>query len=315
MARFPEADHSVVLPRSVRFVTVARRRTRRDYQPNVGPERQTTPRQRRRRRRRSLGTQLIVLLAFLFLTAAVAAAVYLQVARPEGSSIGMFGNDPSADESDAEDNPDGGSTTTEAPAGSSSTAATTTTFATTTSEIVTPSTGVPLEGTLQDGRVSLAGAVPDQATGDQFVAVIENFVGEGNVDEVFTIDGAAPVPNSFVLRVVDNILFAAGGETINAEFFPFLDQIVQFMEIDPNITLVIEGHTDSTGSDVENLALSQRRADAVEAYVASQGINEFRLEATGRGASDPVASEDTAAGRDQNRRIEFELVGVQIQQP
>jgi outer membrane protein OmpA-like peptidoglycan-associated protein len=286
---------------------MAKRRSRRGYQPNVGPERQTTPRQRRRRRRRSVGTQIVVFLAFLFLAAAVAAAVYVTIARPDGLAIGMFGNDPTDDDVVE-------STTTEVPDSTSSSAVTTTTFATTTSEFVTTSTGVPLEGILENGRVTLTGSVPDASVGDQFVAVIENFVGPGNVDQVFTVDNAAPVPNSFVLRVVDNILFAAGGETINAEFFPFLDQIVQFMEIDPNITLVIEGHTDSTGSEVENLALSQRRAEAVQAYVASQGINEFRLEATGRGASEPVADEGTPAGRDQNRRIEFELVGFQIQQ-
>ncbi len=296
---------------------MAKRGSRRDYQPNVGPERQTTPRQRRRRRRRSVGSQIAVFLAFLFLTAAVAAAVYVTIAGPDSMNVGMFGNDPT-DTDPADDDPTDDvaeSSTTSMPASSSSSAVTTTTFATTTSELVTSSTGVPLEGTLENGRVTLTGSVPDISVGDQFVAVIENFVGAGNVDQVFTIDDGAPVPNSFVLRVVDNILFAAGGETINAEFFPFLDQLVQFMDVVPNITLVIEGHTDSTGSEVENLALSQRRAESVKSYIAEQGINEFRLEANGRGASEPVASEDTAAGRDQNRRIEFELIGFQIQQP
>lgn len=308
----------MVLPRSDRFVVVARKRSKRGYQPNVGPERQTSSRQRRRRRRQPLGVQLIVLLAFLFLTAAVAAAVYFLIAKPDGVSIGMFGNEQSTvDESEVADGSDDDPvavTTTEA-TDSSTTEEPTTSLATTSTLSTPAATGVPLEGTLRDGRVSLTGAVPDLAIGDQFIALIEGFVGEGNVDQLFTLDLAAPVPNSFVLRVVDNILFAAGGDTINLEFFPFLDQIVEFMRIDPNITLIIEGHTDSTGSPVDNLALSQRRAEAVRTYVAEQGINEFRLEAKGRGSTEPVASEDTAEGRNQNRRIEFELVGFQIESP
>ena len=67
----------------------------------------------------------------------------------------------------------------------------------------------------------------------------------------------------------------------------------------------IEGHTDSTGSDDYNQALSQRRADAVAMALEGRGISADRIQAVGRGKSAPVAGNDTAAGRQQNRRVEI----------
>ncbi len=67
---------------------------------------------------------------------------------------------------------------------------------------------------------------------------------------------------------------------------------------------MIEGYTDSVGGNDYNLGLSQRRADSVKAYLTGQGIASMRLTSSGKGESDPIASNDSAAGRQQNRRVE-----------
>jgi outer membrane protein OmpA-like peptidoglycan-associated protein len=153
--------------------------------------------------------------------------------------------------------------------------------------------------------------VPSEESGASFVALFEAFVGAGNVTESFTVTPDTPEPTSFRINVTDKVLFGAGGEAISPEFFPLLDQIVSFLVADPNVTLIVEGHTDTEGSQVQNLALSQRRADAVRVYLEERGVNGFRLDARGRGDTEPVADNNTEVGRQQNRRIELLLVGIQ----
>src|SRR5579864_2268579 len=84
----------------------------------------------------------------------------------------------------------------------------------------------------------------------------------------------------------------------------------------PGLKLAVEGYTDSVGSDTFNLTLSQNRADTVRAYLVNQGLDPATITATGYGKSDPVASNDTPVGRQQNRRVEIiisgELIGTQI---
>ncbi len=70
----------------------------------------------------------------------------------------------------------------------------------------------------------------------------------------------------------------------------------------------IEGHTDSQGDDAFNLDLSQRRANSVRRYLVEQGITAERLEAVGYGETKPVDTNKTAAGRENNRRVEFTIL-------
>jgi len=80
----------------------------------------------------------------------------------------------------------------------------------------------------------------------------------------------------------------------------------------PGLKLQLEGHTDSVGGDDYNLKLSQNRADAVRDFLAEQGVPVASISAIGLGKSDPVASNDTAAGRQQNRRVELVVSGEAI---
>ena len=77
------------------------------------------------------------------------------------------------------------------------------------------------------------------------------------------------------------------------------------MKNDPTLKLLIEGHTDNSGDDAHNLALSRQRADAVVRALAGSGIDGARLQAAGRGAAKPLADNKDEAGRAKNRRVEL----------
>ena len=83
-----------------------------------------------------------------------------------------------------------------------------------------------------------------------------------------------------------------------------MNKLVTFLNNHPDRSVVIEGYTDSVGSEDFNQALSQRRADSVRSYLVRQGISSARLSASGLGESDPVAGNESATGRQQNRRVE-----------
>jgi outer membrane protein OmpA-like peptidoglycan-associated protein len=99
-------------------------------------------------------------------------------------------------------------------------------------------------------------------------------------------------------------LFSSGRAELQPGANGHLVKLVAFLNHYPTRTVVIEGYTDSIGNDDYNLGLSQRRAGAVRAYLIDQGVSSVRLTASGKGASDPVASNETASGRQQNRRVE-----------
>jgi OOP family OmpA-OmpF porin len=85
-------------------------------------------------------------------------------------------------------------------------------------------------------------------------------------------------------------------------------EVVSELSANPALTVRVEGHTDSVGADSYNQTLSQKRADSVKAYLVSKGIAASRIEAKGLGESAPVASNDTAEGRAQNRRVELKVI-------
>jgi outer membrane protein OmpA-like peptidoglycan-associated protein len=103
---------------------------------------------------------------------------------------------------------------------------------------------------------------------------------------------------------LSGVLFEAGGNQLSAQAQTRLDTVAQALAAYPDRNIVIEGHTDATGSDSTNQDLSQRRADAVRSYLESRGVPPERMRSVGRGESAPIASNDTAEGRANNRRVE-----------
>jgi outer membrane protein OmpA-like peptidoglycan-associated protein len=105
-----------------------------------------------------------------------------------------------------------------------------------------------------------------------------------------------------------DVLFTSGEASLREGAAGNLAGLVAFLNEYPDRTLLIEGYTDSVGSDDMNQGLSQRRAEAVRSYLLGQGIAGARLNAQGRGETAPVASNESATGRQQNRRVEILIV-------
>src|SRR5213596_2869136 len=105
--------------------------------------------------------------------------------------------------------------------------------------------------------------------------------------------------------VLRGVTFETGRSALKPDSYTILDIVAASLIANPDIKIEIGGHTDNTGASATNLRLSQARADAVRAYLASKGVGPERMVAKGYGASQPVAPNTTATGRAQNRRVEL----------
>jgi outer membrane protein OmpA-like peptidoglycan-associated protein len=105
--------------------------------------------------------------------------------------------------------------------------------------------------------------------------------------------------------ILRGVTFETGKSALKPESYTVLDIVAASLVANPDIRIEIAGHTDNTGSAATNERLSQARAEAVRAYLASKGVAPDRMVAKGYGPSVPVATNATAAGRAQNRRVEL----------
>ena len=120
------------------------------------------------------------------------------------------------------------------------------------------------------------------------------------------VEEAQETARGLVLTFGD-MLFDTGGSTLKPGAQLLLDKLAAYLQQNPGAHAIIEGHTDNVGSDTMNQALSERRAAAVAAALQARGITGDRLETMGLGESYPVATNDTSAGREENRRVEVVL--------
>jgi outer membrane protein OmpA-like peptidoglycan-associated protein len=116
---------------------------------------------------------------------------------------------------------------------------------------------------------------------------------------------AKQTERGMVLTLGSNLLFDTGSDVLKPGADDSMNRVAQFLQQQPHIDVRIEGHTDSVGSASYNDALSERRAAAVAHALQSRGVDPARLQAVGRGKELPVATNETAAGRQQNRRVEI----------
>lgn len=114
--------------------------------------------------------------------------------------------------------------------------------------------------------------------------------------------------SSLLIRLV-GLSFATGSSEITPENFDLLAQVQDAIALYPEMAVIVEGHTDSFGSDEKNLELSQERADALRTYLLAntQGLSSFAISAIGYGEARPVANNETKEGRAKNRRIDLVL--------
>jgi OmpA-OmpF porin, OOP family len=131
-----------------------------------------------------------------------------------------------------------------------------------------------------------------------------------------TDEGLSPFTRDLYLLPIEvgvtvrlkNIYFDFDRTTLKDESFPELNKVVDFLKQNETVEIEISGHTDNRGSDEYNVNLSQGRSQAVVDYIIGQGIDEFRLVARGYGETKAIDTNDTDAGRANNRRVEFTVL-------
>jgi outer membrane protein OmpA-like peptidoglycan-associated protein len=116
------------------------------------------------------------------------------------------------------------------------------------------------------------------------------------------------IGDNITLNMPGNITFAVDSSDINASFYDILDSVALVLNEFDKTMIEVAGHTDSSGSREYNQALSERRAASVAAYLRSRNVQGDRLMTVGGGEDYPIASNDTAAGRQLNRRVEITIV-------
>ncbi len=124
------------------------------------------------------------------------------------------------------------------------------------------------------------------------------------------------VPNAEVIREGEGIivkfdsgiLFDVNKYALKTEARTNIENLATSLKNNPETTVLVVGHTDSSGSDEYNRRLSEQRAESVKSYALLQGISSSRLTTEGRGESEPIADNSTEAGKAQNRRVEIVIV-------
>ena len=106
---------------------------------------------------------------------------------------------------------------------------------------------------------------------------------------------------------IKNLQFETGKAIIQHSSFPALDALAKMLVENPSFAFKIEGHTDNVGNPSDNMLLSLQRADAVKVYLVSKGVIESKITAKGYGDTRPVVSNDTAAGKAKNRRVDMTI--------
>lgn len=120
-----------------------------------------------------------------------------------------------------------------------------------------------------------------------------------------------PKDDLYVLKkdvklVLAGINFATASSTILSNSAQTLQKVYESLEANPDVSILITGHTDNVGTDSYNQDLSMRRANSVKTWLVNKGISSSRIKVAGMGESEPIASNETPDGRAQNRRIEME---------
>jgi OmpA-OmpF porin, OOP family len=120
---------------------------------------------------------------------------------------------------------------------------------------------------------------------------------------------AKPTPRGMVLTL-DDVLFDFGEAALKPGAFRTIDRVAEALKREEDRRVIIEGHTDSVGSDIYNQSLSQRRADAVRAALLVRGVRPEQVRVVGKGEEVPIASNQNPGGRQENRRVELIFTDV-----
>lgn len=165
-----------------------------------------------------------------------------------------------------------------------------------------------LIGSTQSSKGALIGGLAGAAVGGGVGYYLDAQAAELRAELASTGVQVIEGDDSIRLVMPGNITFKTDSADINSSFYPVLNSVAKVLNKYSNSTVMVSGHTDSTGSAEYNLTLSRERAASVASYLQGQGVKSSRFEVLGLGSSNPIASNDTAAGRAQNRRVEIKII-------
>jgi len=114
--------------------------------------------------------------------------------------------------------------------------------------------------------------------------------------------------NKLELIMPGNLTFNTNSSNINSDFYEVLDSVSKVMKEYNKTDIFISGHTDNTGKDSYNMTLSEKRADSVAKYLKSRMVQAERITTQGFGSKFPLSSNSTSQGRENNRRVEIEII-------
>ncbi len=120
----------------------------------------------------------------------------------------------------------------------------------------------------------------------------------------------APAPAPVVARIIklDGVSFKSNSDILNASSYSRLDTAAAELLDNPEVRVLVAGHSDSLGNNDYNQSLSEKRAKAVKAYLENKGVSSKRIESRGYGEDQPIASNATRSGRSENRRVELRVI-------
>lgn len=128
---------------------------------------------------------------------------------------------------------------------------------------------------------------------------------EGEFFDTMQLTITYETPRSYTLN---KLQFEVGKATLKSESYVLLSDLIEIMQLKPDMKIEVSGHTDSVGDDGSNLVLSQERANSVKSYLISKGINGNRINAVGYGEARPVAENTSLANKAKNRRTEIRIL-------
>jgi len=161
----------------------------------------------------------------------------------------------------------------------------------------------------QTGNTAV-GAIIGAAVGGAAGAYIGNYMDKQAEEMQADLEGAKieRVGEGIKITFDSGILYDVNKATLRSEAKTNLDKMAAILNKYPDTNILIEGHTDATGTDEHNLELSRNRASSVSNYLAGLGVDPARFTAMGYGESQPIATNDTDDGRQANRRVELAIM-------
>ena len=165
----------------------------------------------------------------------------------------------------------------------------------------------------EEGVLFVRGVASTEEKVAETIAELEAVFGSGQVVAEIALDPdfVADPTQTTEVYFTDNVLFSSGSAAIAPQFLDVLETSAGFLQLSAETTITITGHTDSNGTEEANLALSQARVDNARQAMIDAGGDAERIVAIGVGEAEPIADNTTAAGRQQNRRVELTITPSQ----